>query len=102
MHCGNSSHERIQYGVVFPEAGNLNGSNADMCSDMAGPSTRGSGDLLEFSDKSNETIVSLFLPLLALPAAILGLSVTTTPILHSGRVIYVIVHKVYYFLKRTL
>ena len=31
----------------FPEAGNLNGSNADMCSDVAGPSISGVGDLFE-------------------------------------------------------
>ena len=30
-----------------PEAGNLNGSNADMCSDVAGRSSSGSGDLFE-------------------------------------------------------
>ena len=39
----------------FPEAGNLNGSSADMCSDLAGPSTSGSDDLFEPSDRSNET-----------------------------------------------
>ena len=32
----------------FPEAGNLNGSNADMCSDVAGRSVSGTGDLFEF------------------------------------------------------
>ena len=37
----------------FPEAGNLNGSNADMCSDVAGPSSSGSGDLSELSDRPN-------------------------------------------------
>ena len=31
----------------FPEAGNLDGSNADMCSNVAGPSSSGSGDLFE-------------------------------------------------------
>ena len=31
----------------FPEAGNLNGSNADMCSDVAGPLSSGSGDLFK-------------------------------------------------------
>ena len=36
----------------FPEAGNLNRSNAE----MAGPSSSGSGDLFELSDRSNETI----------------------------------------------
>ena len=33
----------------FPEAGNLNGDNADMCFDVAGPSNRGLGDLFEVS-----------------------------------------------------
>ena len=28
----------------FSEAGNLNGSNIDMCSDVAGPSSSGPGD----------------------------------------------------------
>ena len=36
----------------FPEAGNLNGSNADMFSDVAGPSISGLGDLFELSDGS--------------------------------------------------
>ena len=36
----------------FPEAGNLNGSNADMCSDVAGPSSSGSGDLFDFGASS--------------------------------------------------
>ena len=39
----------------FPTAGNLNGSNADMCSDVAGPSSSGLGDLFEISDRSNQT-----------------------------------------------
>ena len=30
VHCGSCSHAQIQYGVVFPEAGNLNGSNVGM------------------------------------------------------------------------
>ena len=33
----------------FPEAGNLNGSYANMCSNVAGPSNSGSGDLFELS-----------------------------------------------------
>ena len=65
----------------FPEAGNLNGSNADLCSDVAGPSSRGSGDLFELSDRSNKTIILVFPPLLALLATVLYLSVNTTPIL---------------------
>ena len=36
----------------FPEARNLNGSNADMISGVAKPSSSGSGDLLELSGKS--------------------------------------------------
>ena len=35
----------------FAEAGNLNCSNADMCSGVAGPSSSGSGDLFELSDR---------------------------------------------------
>ena len=68
----------------FAEAANLNGGNADMRSDVAGLSGSGSGDLLEFSDRSNETIILLFPPQLALVPAILDL--TTTLILSSGRV----------------
>ena len=36
----------------LPEAGNLNGGNADMCSDVAGPSSSGSGDLFDFGSSS--------------------------------------------------
>ena len=57
----------------FPEEGNLNASNADMCSDVAGPSCSGSGDLFELSDRSNETIILLF-PLLLAPLAAIFLS----------------------------
>ena len=32
----------------FSEAGNLNGSNSDMCSDVAGPSSSGAGDFSAF------------------------------------------------------
>ena len=39
----------------FPEAGNINGSNADMCSDAAGPLSKGQGDLFVLSDRSNKT-----------------------------------------------
>ena len=35
----------------FPEARGLNGTNADMCSDVAGSSISGSGDLFELSDR---------------------------------------------------
>ena len=37
----------------LPEAENLIGSNADMCSDVTGLSSSGSGDLFELSDRSN-------------------------------------------------
>ena len=70
----------------FSEAGDLNGSNADMCFDVAEPSSSGSGDLFEVSDRSNESFILLFLPLLSLLATILDLSATTTPILPSGRI----------------
>ena len=70
----------------FPQAANLNGSNADMCFHVAGPSNSGAGDLFELSYGSNETIILLFLLLLELLAPILNLSVTATPILPSGRV----------------
>ena len=78
----------------FPEAGNLNGSNADTYSVVAGPSCSGSGVLFELSDRSNETIILLFPPLLAPLAAILDLSVTTTPFT-VFEACYVIMHKVY-------
>ena len=68
-----------------------NGSNAGMCSDVAGPSSSGSGDFFELSD----SLRLLFPPLLALLVAILDLSVTTTSILPFGT-FYVIMHKVYY------
>ena len=44
----------------FPEAGNLNDRNADMCSDVAGPSSTGSEDLFELSDRSNTTYFYYF------------------------------------------
>ena len=68
----------------FPEVGNLNDNNADICSDVAGLSSSNSGDLFELLDRSNETIILLFPPLLAILAAILNLSMTTTPILPQG------------------
>ena len=39
----------------FYEAWKLNGSNADMCSDVPGPSSSGLGDLFELSDRSSKT-----------------------------------------------
>ena len=44
----------------LPEAGSLYGRNADMCSDVAGPSSSGSGDLFELSDRSNTTYFYYF------------------------------------------
>ena len=37
--------------AYFLEAGNLNGSNADMCSDVALPSRKRLGNLFELSDQ---------------------------------------------------
>ena len=48
VHCGSCIHARIQYGVVFPRRGKFKWhGNADMCSDVAGLSISGSGDLFE-------------------------------------------------------
>ena len=44
----------------FSEAGNLNGSNAFVCSDVAGPSSSGSGYLFELSERSNTTYFYYF------------------------------------------
>ena len=77
-------------GLYFPKVGIVNGSNADMCSDVAGPSSSGSDNLFELS----VAILLLFPPILALPAAILDLGVTTATILLFGAY-YIIVHKDY-------
>ena len=47
VHCGSQvvMHE-FNMASYFLEAEKINGRNADMCSDMAGPSISGSGDLL--------------------------------------------------------
>ena len=50
VHCWSCSHKLFQNGVVFPKARNLNGSNANMGSDVAGPFSSGSCDLFELSD----------------------------------------------------
>ena len=34
-------------GLYFPKVGNLNGSNADMCSDVSGPSSSSLDELFE-------------------------------------------------------
>ena len=44
----------------LPEAGNLNGRNANMCSDVAGPSNSCSWDLFELSGRSNITYFYYF------------------------------------------
>ena len=44
--------------TYFPEAGNLNDGNVDMCSDVAGPSSSGLSDLFELSDMSNTLTIS--------------------------------------------
>ena len=75
-------------------ARNLNGSNADRCADVVGPSSRGSGDCLSL-DLALDPLLLLFSLLLALLAATLDLSVTATPILPFGAC-YVIMHKVHY------
>ena len=79
-------------GSYFPEAENLNGSNADICSDVAGPSSSGSGDFSHLGP-TLDPVLLLFPPQLTLLAAILDLSMTTTPTLSFGAC-YVIMHKV--------
>ena len=44
----------------FPEARNLKGSNADMCSDVAAPSSNGSSDLVELLDRSRPRAFTIF------------------------------------------
>ena len=89
VHCGSCSHERLQYGVIFPEAGHLNGSNADMCLDVVGASSSGSGDLIDFGSHTFTVSTTT-----STTAAILDLSVTTTPILPFGAC-YVITHELF-------
>ena len=63
VHCGSCIvTNESNMGSYFPEAGNLIEINADMCSDVARMSSSGSGDLFEFSDRSNETIILLYIP----------------------------------------
>ena len=66
---------------------------SDMCSDVAGPSSSGSGDLFELSDSSGSRTFTIS-PRPALPGAILYLSVTTATLLLFGACC-VIMHKVY-------
>ena len=74
----------------FPEVGNLNSSNAGLCSDVAGPTSSGSGDLFEFQIALDHVLL-LFPSLLAILAAILDLSMTTMPFWAC----YIIMRKVY-------
>ena len=76
----------------FPKAGNVNGSNADVCSDVAGPSSSVSGELFYFSSCYRSRAFTIF-PLLALLAATLDLSVTTTTIL-PFEACFVIMHTI--------
>ena len=69
--------------AFFPEVGNLNGSNAYMCSDVSLPQPPGRLTL----DPALDPVLLL--------AAVLDLNVTTTPILPL-RASYVIRHKFYY------
>ena len=53
VHCGSCSHARIQYGVLFPRSGKFKWQLCRyICSDMAGPSISGSGNLFELLDRS--------------------------------------------------
>ena len=78
--------------LYFPEAGNLNDSNADMCSDVARPSSSDSGDLFDLSDRSNISYFCYF-PTIS-TTVFTDLSVTTTPILLFGAC-YAIMHTIY-------
>ena len=80
----------------FSEAGNLNGSNADMCSYAAGPSSSGSGDLLRSGFQIDQRSCAFTIsPITSTTGHHRCLSVTTTPILTFGAS-YVIMHiKIY-------
>ena len=77
----------------FLEAGNLNGGNDGMCSDVAGPSSGGSGDFFDFGSSSRFRTFTISSTASKVLAAILEFSVTTTPIL-PFEACYVIMHKV--------
>ena len=72
----------------FPEARNLNGSNADICSDVAGHRVAARAICLSSQIGQIKLLILYFYyvfpPLLALLAAILDLSVATTPMLPFG------------------
>ena len=78
----------------FPEAGNLNGSNADMCSDVAGPSRSGADDLFDFGSSSRSRTFAIS-PTTSITGCHLGFELATTPIL-PFRACYVIMDKVYF------
>ena len=44
----------------FSKAGNVNGRNAYICSDVAGPLSSDADDLFELSDRSNTTYIYYF------------------------------------------
>ena len=78
----------------FPEAGNLNARNANMYSDVAGPSSSGSGDLFELSGRSNTTCFYYF-PTTSTTGRHLGFERDYN--YHTAfRACYVIMHKVYW------
>ena len=52
VHCGSVVTNESNMASYFPEAGNSNGGNADLSSNVAGPSSSGSGDLFQLSDRS--------------------------------------------------
>ena len=79
--------------LYFLKAENLNSSNADMCSDVAGLRVAAQAISLTL-DLSLDPLLLLFPPPLALLATILDLSKTTTPIL-PVKACFVIMHKVY-------
>ena len=78
----------------FPEAANLNGSNADICSDVAGPWISGSGNLFELSDHRSRTFI-ISPSLVLVTGRHLGFERDYN--YHTAfRAYYVIVHEVYH------
>ena len=60
LHCGSLVTHKSNMALHFRKAGNLNGINAEVCPDVAGSSSSGSGDLFELSDRSNTTYFYYF------------------------------------------
>ena len=78
----------------FPEGGNLNGNNADMCSDVAGPLLSGLGNLFELSDRS-QILYFYYFPTTGTTGCHLGFEHDYN--YHTAFwACYVIIHKVYY------